>query len=59
MYLIHSPGYAEENAFWLGASDRIREGNFHWTDGQQLSYASKSTTANYYFLSSVEACGCF
>ncbi|CAB3373926.1 Hypothetical predicted protein [Cloeon dipterum] len=33
-----SPGFSDEGAFWLGASDRIREGSFRWTDGQPLSY---------------------
>ncbi|XP_059470868.1 uncharacterized protein LOC132193927 isoform X2 [Neocloeon triangulifer] len=38
--LTQSPLYSEDSAFWLGATDRIREGNFHWSDGQPLSYTN-------------------
>lgn len=39
--LYSSPGYKDHNAYWIGASDKTHEGDFHWSDGLPFSYTSK------------------
>jgi hypothetical protein len=36
-----SPGYRDQNAYWVGASDKTYEGDFRWSDGLPFSYTSK------------------
>jgi len=36
-----SPGYRDNNAYWVGASDKTYEGDFRWSDGLPFSYTSK------------------
>lgn len=38
--LVNSPGYSEQNAYWVGGSDRHYEGDYRWTDGLQFQYTS-------------------
>ncbi|XP_065162399.1 uncharacterized protein [Atheta coriaria] len=38
--LLNSPGYKENNAYWIGASDRSHEGDFHWSDGLPFSFTN-------------------
>ncbi|GJQ68780.1 hypothetical protein Trydic_g14718 [Trypoxylus dichotomus] len=38
--LLNSPGYRDFNAYWIGASDRMHEGDFHWSDGLPFAYAN-------------------
>ena len=37
----YSPGYSDNNAYWVGASDKTYEGDFRWSDGLPFSYTSK------------------
>lgn len=39
--LIKSPGYSDENAYWVGGSDKSYEGDFRWSDGLLFQYTSK------------------
>lgn len=39
--LLKSPGYREGNAYWVGASDRVLEGDFRWTDNFPFTYSSE------------------
>ncbi|GLV32032.1 lectin-24A [Carabus blaptoides fortunei] len=38
--LMNSAGYRDQNAYWLGASDKTYEGDFRWTDGLPFSYTN-------------------
>ncbi|CAH1179710.1 unnamed protein product [Phaedon cochleariae] len=38
--LMNSPGYRDDNAYWIGASDESHEGDFKWTDGLPFSYSN-------------------
>ncbi|XP_017779050.1 PREDICTED: uncharacterized protein LOC108564494 isoform X2 [Nicrophorus vespilloides] len=38
--LLNSPGYKDNNAYWIGASDKTHEGDFHWSDGLPFSYTN-------------------
>ncbi|XP_039440556.1 uncharacterized protein LOC120421415 isoform X3 [Culex pipiens pallens] len=38
--LLKSPGYREGNAYWIGASDRVLEGDFRWTDNFPFTYSN-------------------
>ncbi|XP_068905882.1 uncharacterized protein [Tenebrio molitor] len=38
--LLNSPGYREHNAYWIGASDKMVEGDFRWSDGLPFSYTN-------------------
>ncbi|XP_071057498.1 uncharacterized protein [Onthophagus taurus] len=38
--LLNSPGYRDYNAYWIGASDKMHEGDFHWTDGLPFSFTN-------------------
>lgn len=37
----NSPHYNEHVSYWIGATDKYFEGDFHWTDGRQFSFSSK------------------
>lgn len=39
--LLKSPGYRDGNAYWIGASDRMLEGDFRWSDNLPFTYSSK------------------
>lgn len=39
--LINSPGYTDQNAYWVGGSDKSYEGDFRWSDGLTFQYTSK------------------
>lgn len=41
VFSLHSPGYRDHNAYWIGASDKTHEGDFRWSDGLLFSYTSK------------------
>ncbi|CAB0005922.1 unnamed protein product, partial [Nesidiocoris tenuis] len=34
----YSPGYHEDNSYWVGATDRRIEGDFQWTDLLPFTY---------------------
>ncbi|GLG96833.1 uncharacterized protein GBIM_03730 [Gryllus bimaculatus] len=36
----HSPGYRDDNAYWVGASDVMYEGDFRWSDGFPFRYTN-------------------
>ncbi|XP_073829879.1 uncharacterized protein isoform X3 [Musca autumnalis] len=38
--LIKSPGYKDENAYWVGGSDKSYEGDFRWSDGLLFQYTN-------------------
>ncbi|XP_075225285.1 uncharacterized protein LOC142326585 [Lycorma delicatula] len=38
--LIHSPGYRDQNSYWVGASDVLVEGDFRWSDGFPFTYSN-------------------
>ncbi|RZF36004.1 hypothetical protein LSTR_LSTR005820, partial [Laodelphax striatellus] len=38
--LTHSPGYGDENAYWVGATDKENEGDFRWSDGLPFTYSN-------------------
>ncbi|XP_015833125.1 uncharacterized protein LOC103312261 isoform X4 [Tribolium castaneum] len=38
--LLNSPGYRDHNAYWIGASDKIVEGDFRWSDGLPFSFTN-------------------
>lgn len=38
--LINSPGHKDHNAYWIGASDKTHEGDFHWTDGLPFAFTN-------------------
>lgn len=39
--VFFSPGYRDQNAYWLGATDKTYEGDFRWSDGLPFIYSSK------------------
>lgn len=39
--LLNSPGYGDQNAYWVGGSDKSYEGDFRWSDGLIFQYTSK------------------
>uniref|UniRef100_A0A182KC98 C-type lectin domain-containing protein n=1 Tax=Anopheles christyi TaxID=43041 RepID=A0A182KC98_9DIPT len=38
--LFSSPGYKDDNAYWIGASDLIVEGDFRWNDKFAFTYSN-------------------
>uniref|UniRef100_A0A182N197 Cubilin n=1 Tax=Anopheles dirus TaxID=7168 RepID=A0A182N197_9DIPT len=38
--LFHSPGYRDDNAYWIGASDLTVEGEFRWNDKFSFTYSN-------------------
>ncbi|XP_065085313.1 uncharacterized protein LOC135707424 isoform X2 [Ochlerotatus camptorhynchus] len=38
--LLKSPGYRDGNAYWIGASDRMLEGDFRWSDNLPFTYTN-------------------
>ncbi|XP_062537723.1 uncharacterized protein LOC134206060 isoform X2 [Armigeres subalbatus] len=38
--LLKSPGYRDGNAYWIGASDRVLEGDFRWSDNLPFTYSN-------------------
>uniref|UniRef100_A0A182J3R6 C-type lectin domain-containing protein n=1 Tax=Anopheles atroparvus TaxID=41427 RepID=A0A182J3R6_ANOAO len=38
--LVNSPGYKDDNAYWIGASDLAMEGDFRWNDKFSFSYTN-------------------
>nr|XP_029711963.1 uncharacterized protein LOC109407380 isoform X3 [Aedes albopictus] len=38
--LLKSPGYRDGNAYWIGASDRMLEGDFRWSDNLPFTYSN-------------------
>ncbi|XP_067641233.1 uncharacterized protein [Eurosta solidaginis] len=38
--LLHSPGYGDRNAYWVGGSDSSYEGDFRWSDGLLFQYTN-------------------
>ncbi|XP_050429193.1 uncharacterized protein LOC126838643 isoform X2 [Adelges cooleyi] len=38
--LINSPGYSDNAAYWIGATDANNEGFFKWTDSSPFSYSN-------------------
>uniref|UniRef100_A0A6E8PJD8 Uncharacterized protein n=1 Tax=Aedes aegypti TaxID=7159 RepID=A0A6E8PJD8_AEDAE len=38
--LLKSPGYRDGNAYWIGASDRMLEGDFRWSDSLPFTYSN-------------------
>nr|CAD7398368.1 unnamed protein product [Timema poppensis] len=36
-----SPGFEDHNSYWVGASDKMYEGDFRWTDGLIFTYSSE------------------
>ncbi|XP_050099213.1 uncharacterized protein LOC126579711 [Anopheles aquasalis] len=38
--LLHSPGYKDSNAYWIGAADLITEGDFRWNDKFPFGYTN-------------------
>ncbi|KFB42558.1 AGAP000443-PA-like protein [Anopheles sinensis] len=38
--LFNSPGYKDDNAYWIGASDLVVEGDFRWNDKFSFSYTN-------------------
>lgn len=39
--LFRSPGYDDQNAYWVGGSDSSYEGDFRWSDGLLFQYTSE------------------
>lgn len=48
--LVNSPGYNEQNAYWVGGSDRHYEADYRWTDGLQFQFTSEYLTRHYFFI---------
>ncbi|XP_055685615.1 uncharacterized protein LOC129791455 isoform X2 [Lutzomyia longipalpis] len=38
--IINSPSYSDHLAYWIGASDKNFEGDFHWSDAFPFSYTN-------------------
>ncbi|XP_035898286.1 uncharacterized protein LOC118505883 isoform X4 [Anopheles stephensi] len=38
--LFNSPAYKDDNAYWIGASDLIVEGDFRWNDKYAFTYSN-------------------
>ncbi|XP_055525442.1 uncharacterized protein LOC129718573 isoform X3 [Wyeomyia smithii] len=38
--LLKSPSYKDDNAYWVGASDRTLEGDFRWSDNLPFLYSN-------------------
>ncbi|XP_055617633.1 uncharacterized protein LOC129762992 isoform X3 [Toxorhynchites rutilus septentrionalis] len=38
--LLKSPGYRDDNAYWVGASDRVLEGDYRWSDNLPFTYSN-------------------
>ncbi|XP_017471876.1 PREDICTED: uncharacterized protein LOC108363116 [Rhagoletis zephyria] len=38
--VFNSPGYSEQNAYWVGGSDSSYEGDFRWSDGLLFQYTN-------------------
>ncbi|GAB0092216.1 C-type lectin-like [Sergentomyia squamirostris] len=38
--VLNSPGYENHIAYWIGASDKNYEGDFHWSDDLPFSYSN-------------------
>ncbi|XP_049310178.1 uncharacterized protein LOC105229811 isoform X4 [Bactrocera dorsalis] len=38
--LFRSPGYDDQNAYWVGGSDSSYEGDFRWSDGLLFQYTN-------------------
>ncbi|KAM7348381.1 uncharacterized protein ACRADG_007714 isoform 6-T15 [Cochliomyia hominivorax] len=38
--LVNSPGYSDQNAYWVGGSDKSYEGDFRWSDGLTFQYTN-------------------
>ncbi|XP_046801594.1 uncharacterized protein LOC111685989 isoform X3 [Lucilia cuprina] len=38
--LLNSPGYTDQNAYWVGGSDKSYEGDFRWSDGLIFQYTN-------------------
>ncbi|XP_066250843.1 uncharacterized protein [Euwallacea similis] len=38
--LSNSPSYRDDNAYWIGASDKTHESDFRWSDGLAFSYTN-------------------
>ncbi|XP_053678642.1 uncharacterized protein LOC128729018 [Anopheles nili] len=38
--LFNSPGYKDDSAYWIGASDLIVEGDFRWNDKFSFTYSN-------------------
>ncbi|XP_065365478.1 uncharacterized protein LOC135958499 [Calliphora vicina] len=38
--LLNSPGYTDQNAYWVGGSDKSYEGDFRWSDGLTFQYTN-------------------
>ncbi|XP_055586798.1 uncharacterized protein LOC129739391 isoform X3 [Uranotaenia lowii] len=38
--LLKSPGYRDGNAYWIGATDRVVEGDFRWSNQLPFTYSN-------------------
>jgi Lectin C-type domain len=39
--LFNSPGYRENSAYWVGATDKLYEGDFRWVDSLPFTFSSE------------------
>lgn len=49
-FLGCSPGYADDNAYWVGATDSGLEGDFRWVDGLPFGFTSEYTSHVHCFM---------